>query len=195
MEPMAAPARRYDGAAILLHWSSVALVAALVGTGLVMTRLTAGSADQFALYQLHKALGVTLLLTTLLRCAWRVIRPPPPLPSVLSTTARAAARLGHVLLYLCLAAVPLAGWALVSASPLAIPTSLFGLATWPHLPVLSDLDPASRGRLAPVLARAHAMLAYALVGLVALHSAAALWHGRPVLARMTPGEPARGSRT
>jgi len=175
-----------------LHWLSVALVVALFGTGLVMTRLAPGSADQFALYQLHKALGVTLLLLTLLRCARRAIRSPPPWPSVVSPSSRVAARLAHGMLYLCLIATPLAGWALVSVSPFNIETSLFGLATWPHLPVLSELDSASRAQIAPVVSRIHAVLAYLFAGLVALHSTAALWHGRPVLARMMPGTSRRG---
>jgi cytochrome b561 len=59
--------------------------------------------------------------------------------------------------------------------------------TWPHLPILSDLAPASRALIEPVVSRIHAALAYALAGLVLLHSAAALWHGSPVLARMMPG--------
>jgi cytochrome b561 len=180
MEPIATT-RRYDGAAMLLHWLSAALVAALFGTGLVMTRLGAGSADQFMLYQLHKALGVTLLLLTLLRGAWRAIRPPPLWPPALPQSARVVARLAHGMLYLCLVAAPLAGWALVSVSPFNIPTSLFGLATWPHLPVLSELDAASRALVAPVVSWVHAILAYVLAGLVVLHSAAALWHGSPVL--------------
>jgi cytochrome b561 len=97
----------------------------------------------------------------------------------------------HVVLYLCLIAVPLAGWALVSSSTFNIQTSVFGLATWPHLPVLSDLDPASRARLEPILSRVHIALAYVLAGLVLLHSAAAIWHGRDVLARMLPVGPLR----
>jgi cytochrome b561 len=187
--PVATTPRRYDGFAMSLHWLSAALVFALLATGLVMTRLAAGSADQFALYQLHKSLGVTLLLLTVLRCAWRSRRRPPPLPAHVSAAARSAAKLMHVVLYFCLVAVPLAGWALVSSSTFNIQTSVFGLATWPHLPVLSDLDPGSRARFEPILSRVHMTLAYVFAGLVLLHSAAAIWHGRPVLARMLPGGP------
>jgi cytochrome b561 len=188
--PIIAAACRYDGAAMLFHWLSAVLVLALIAIGFVMTRLTAGGADQFTLYQLHKSLGVMLLLLTALRFVWRATRQSPPWPSGSLHRGRAAG-LMHRVLYVCLFAVPLAGWALVSASTLNIPTTLFGLVTLPHFPVLSDLDPASRARVEPVFSRAHAILAYVLAGLVLLHSAAAIWHGRPVLARMAPRWPRR----
>jgi hypothetical protein len=47
--------RRYDGVAMSLHWLSAVVVLSLIVTGLIMTRLQAASADQFALYQLHNA--------------------------------------------------------------------------------------------------------------------------------------------
>ena len=97
------------------------------------------------------------------------------------------ARFVHAALYLGLVAVPMTGWTVVSVSPFKIPTSIFGLGTWPTLPVLPDLDPEWRGRIEPVLVQVHAMLAYALIGLVLLHATAAVWHGRTVLTRMVPG--------
>lgn len=189
--PVVCVSRRYDGVAMSLHWLSAVLVLSLIATGLIMTRLQAGSADQFALYQLHKALGVVLLLLTALRGAWRATRPPPPWPPGVPHPGRLAARIVHAALYFCLVAAPIAGWALVSASTINIPTSLFGLATWPHLPVLSGLDPVSRATIEPILSRTHAIFAYGLATLVLLHSAAAIWHGRTVLARMVPLWPSR----
>lgn len=179
--------RRHGGVAMAFHWASLVLVVALIATGVVMTRLTPGGVDQFALYQLHKAIGVCVLLLTMARIAWRLAAPRPPWPPELPPRARAIAQGVHVGLYVLLVAVPIAGWTLVSASTFNIPTSLFGVTTWPHLPVLSDLDPASRARIEPVLSRGHVVLAYILAGLVLLHGAAALWHGRPILARMLPG--------
>jgi cytochrome b561 len=184
--PIVAAACRYDGAAMIFHWLSAVLVLALIAIGFVMTRLTAGGADQFTLYQFHKSLGFMLLLLTTLRVVWRATRQSPPWPFGALHRGRAAARLLHGVLYVCLFVVPLAGWALVSASTLNIPTTLFGLVTLPHLPILSDLASPSRARVEPVLSRVHAILAYVLAGLVLLHSSAAIWHGRPVLARMVP---------
>jgi cytochrome b561 len=179
--------RRYGGVAMAFHWVSVVLVLALIATGAVMTRLTPGSVDQFALYQLHKAIGVSVLLLTIARIAWRFVALRPPSPPDLPRTTRAIAHGVHVGLYVLLLAVPLAGWALVSASTFNIPTSLFGIATWPHLPGLSDLDSASRARIEPVLSRIHVVLAYLISALILLHGTAALWHGRPIVARMLPG--------
>lgn len=86
-------------------------------------------------------------------------------------------------------ALPLTGWALVSTSPLGLPTVLFGMVTWPHLPVLSTL-----GDKAPVEAAlkwTHAWGAWLLLALLAAHIGAALRHGLmlrdAVLGRMLPG--------
>lgn len=152
-----------------------------------MTRLVPGSADQFALYQLHKALGVMLLLVVVARIGWRLTRTALLWPAQIPAFARSTARFVHAALYLGLVAVPMTGWTVVSVSPFKIPTSIFGLGTWPTLPVLPDLDPEWRGRIEPVLVQVHAMLAYALIGLVLLHATAAVWHGRTVLTRMVPG--------
>jgi cytochrome b561 len=46
----------------------------------------------------------------------------------------------HALLYVLIIGLPLSGWALVSASRFNIPTVLFGVIRWPHLPVLSTLQ-------------------------------------------------------
>jgi cytochrome b561 len=177
---------RYCGVAMAFHWSSVALVLALFASGALMTRLTPGSADQFSLYQLHKALGVSLLLLTVARVLWRLVSPRPP---TLHHSTRAVALVVHITLYGALLVVPVVGWALVSVSTFAIPTRMFGIATWPHLPVLADLDPIIRASLEPVLSRAHTILAYAFIALVLFHSAAAIRGGRSILARMVPGLP------
>jgi cytochrome b561 len=194
-EPVGHRSDHYGGPEMALHWLSATLVVSLLGSGLVMTRLGAGSADQFAAYQLHKALGITLLLVTTVRYALRVTRQAPKDPPALPRAARVAARIVHRALYVALVTVPLFGWALVSVSTFNVPTSLFGLVTWPHLPVLPDLDRDLRVQLEPVLATWHKALAYGLAALVLLHSAAAIWHGRPVLARMVPGLASRSADT
>lgn len=185
---MPAP-QRYSAVAILLHWSIALLVLALVGLGLVMTNLAPGSPTQFSLYQWHKSLGITVLLLTLARIGWRLAHPVPALPANLRPWERAAARVTHVGLYVLLLAIPLSGWALVSASPWNIPTVLYGIIPWPHLPVLPALE--DKAGAEAVAKQAHNLLAWLAVALVALHVAAALKHHfilrDDVLARMLPG--------
>ena len=70
----------------------------------------------------------------------------------------------------------LAGWATVSAAPIAVPTMWFGLFEWPHLPILSTLPRAQKIVIDPSLQATHAILAFSWMALVALHIAAALKH-------------------
>lgn len=78
---------------------------------------------------------------------------------------------------------------MVSLSPFNIPTVLYGIVPWPHLP-LAGLAPdpaAAEG----VLKRVHALGAWFLAALLAIHVAAALRHHLllrdDVLRRMLPG--------
>jgi len=183
-------AGRYTAGAIAFHWTLAVLILGLIAAGKYMTGLPPGSSEQFQLYQLHKSLGILVLLLTLGRIAWRVAHPPPPLPDGMKAWERAAARGTHLGFYALMLAIPLTGWAMVSASPWNIPTVLFGVVPWPHLPVLSGLDPAAKEATAGAFAGAHELLANLTLLLVVLHVAAALVHhfakGDDVLARMLP---------
>jgi cytochrome b561 len=66
--------------------------------------------------------------------------------------------------------IALAGWIIVSVSPLAIPTFAFNLVVVPHLPLASG-DEAERRAIA-----VHRWLAYGTAIIVAIHIAAALMH-------------------
>jgi cytochrome b561 len=179
---------RYDAVAIVLHWTMAAGIVTLIGMGLVMAHAQLAPARLFSLYQLHKSIGITVLLAACLRLAWRLTHKPPALPDTMPATEKAVAEGAHWLLYLMLFGLPLSGWALVSASPLGIPTVLYGVVPWPHLPILADLvDKVSAEH---TIARVHAWGAYALTAMVVLHAAAALRHRfllhDQVLSRMLP---------
>jgi len=161
----------------------------LAGIGLAMTHQKLDPQKLFQLYQLHKSIGITILLAAILRLAWRLTNRPPALPSSMTQLARKAAEGSHFLLYFFLIALPLTGWALVSASVLDIPTVLYGVVPWPHLPILSTLD--NKKPVEDVLKLVHAIGALTLIALVAGHTAAALYHHfiakDDVLRRMLPG--------
>jgi len=191
MAPDAA-ARRYSAVAILLHWASALGVLALIGMGLTMTHAGLSPMRLFPLYQWHKSVGITVLILTGLRLAWRVAHRPPPHPASMPARERRAAGAAHGLLYGLLVGLPLTGWAVVSLSPFNIPTVLYGLVPWPHLPLAPLLaDPAAAEGLVKAL---HAYGAWFLTALLALHVAAALRHHLilrdGVLWRMLPGRPA-----
>lgn len=161
---------RYGLAAKTLHW----LVALLFICQLPLGYLTQASADdpalQFELYQWHKSLGFLTLGLAALRFGWWTFSFHPAALATLSRLERAAAYVVHRLLLLLTLLVPLAGWAVVSSSPLDIPSYAFDLVVIPNLPLtVSDAAEALWSRI-------HALLAYAAGLLVMAHMGAALYH-------------------
>lgn len=180
--PLANTPHRWGWIAMALHWVLAVLVLGLTGFGLWMTGLEDGL-EKFRLYQLHKSLGVVVFVLVLTRLGWRLANPTPPLPGHLRPWERAAARFTHAGLYVLLLAQPLVGWVMSSASPLGIPTEVFGVLPLP--------DPvAPNEALYDVLAWVHFGVAMTILALVALHVAAALKHHfvlkDDVLKRMLP---------
>ena len=174
------------------HW----VIALLIATNLVLGFYFANVMDShdpsfFAIVQLHKSIGLTVLVLSVLRLGWRLVNPIPTLPSDFSAPMRVLARGTHYLFYILIIAVPLFGWATVSASPRGTPTMYFGLFQWPHLPVLSTLPRAAKREYVEILGGVHMWLAYSAFALLILHVGAALWHHfarrDAVLKRMLPG--------
>ncbi len=185
--------------AIALHWLIGIAVFAMLASGLAMVRLVHDKATQaqgFRLFQLHKSIGITILILAVLRLGWRLTHRPPPLPPGMPAWEHRAAEATHVLLYAFIIGMPLLGWAYVSASPFTIPTVLFGAVPWPHVPGLATLSGAAKAAVAPVLRAMHDDGGYALIAFVALHAGAALRHylvlHDTVLQRMLPGLPRLG---
>ena len=149
--------------------------------------------DKFWLTQTHKSIGLTVLCLSLLRVAWRLGHPVPPLPAGMPAMLRFAAHASHMLLYVLIVAIPLTGWALVSSSPLGLPTLYFGWFAWPHLPWLAELPRAAKKVVSHEFGAAHVVLAWSAIVLVPIHILAALYHQYirrdGVLARMVPGMP------
>ena len=167
---------RYGAVAMTLHWMLAATILFMAGLGFFMTRLDETDEWTFPLFQLHKSIGLTILMLSLLRLGWRLANPIPALPLGMSAWERFAARGVHVLFYVLMIAIPLMGWATVSSAPLAVPTMWFGLFEWPHIPFLADLPRVEKRMIEEPLAVTHSLLAVAMLGLVALHAAAALKH-------------------
>jgi cytochrome b561 len=176
---------RYTTPAIALHWLLALAFLAMFALGVYMTDLPF-SPWRLKLYNWHKWAGVSFLLLSVLRLVWRVTHRPPALPSVITQAMPAwqtrAHHATHHLMYALFFAVPLLGWAYSSAA--GFPIVLFG-----QIP-LPDLLPADKA-LAELIKPLHELSALALMGLAALHVAAALkhqWVDRDgLLLRMWPG--------
>lgn len=164
---------RYHTVAIGLHWLIAAAIAANLILGSWMDDDALPKAVQFDLYQWHKSLGITVLLLSVARLLWRLGHQPPPPPDTMKSWEIWAARLTHVTLYALMIALPLTGWWIVSLSTLNIPTMLYGIVPWPHLPVEFVAD---RKEAAHTISELHEWLANLLLILIAAHIAAALKH-------------------
>lgn len=180
---------RYTTVAIALHWAIAALIFANLFLGWRMGFLKGLS--QFDMFQLHKSVGITILLLSVARLGWRLLNPPPALPAAMRGWERLAAHAAHWAFYAIMIVMPLTGWAMVSVSPYNIPTLLFHSIPWPHLPLIHDLPMDHRKAIEAGNGTVHMVLAFGAVALIALHVAAALKHHfiarDGLLGRMIPG--------
>ena len=167
--------KRYTLVAIGLHWLIALAIVALIVIGLLMTKAGLKPAQQFPLYQLHKSIGITVLLLSVLRLIWRLFFRPPPMTDM-PRHEKLMAEGAHGLFYVLIIGLPLSGWAMVSASRYNIPTVLYGLIRWPHLAFLSELPQAQKAPAEASLKLVHAYGAYVLIALLILHAGAALRH-------------------
>lgn len=191
----------YSTVAMVLHWAIAIAIVGLIAAGTWMADAIKVPETQglaFSVYQWHKSLGLAVLVLSVLRLAWRFVKPPPPLPASMPGWERTLAGVSHTAFYVLMIGMPLLGWAMVSASPLGLPTIVFGLFEWPHIPFLADLE--DKKPVEDALKTAHMAGGYLLAGLLVLHVGAALKHHfvsrDDVLARMVPGvkAPARTLR-
>ena len=167
---------RYGGVAMSLHWLIAAAILFMFWLGPFMANLPETDERQFPLFQLHKSIGLTILMLSLARLAWRLMNPVPDLPVHMPPWERVTARAVHYAFDALMIVVPLFGWATVSAAPIAVPTMWFGLFEWPHLPFLADLPRAQKQIVEDPLAATHGLLALSMGLLAVLHVAAALKH-------------------
>lgn len=168
-------ARRYSSVAIMFHWVIATAIVGQVGLGWFMSDLPNGL-RKFELFQLHKSVGITILLLSLGRLGWRLTHKPPPYAAGVRGWQRRLATAVHVGFYVMLIALPLTGWATVSASPYNLPTLLWDAVPWPHLPGLADLPPARKAPVSEALGETHEWLVRFTLALLALHVAGALKH-------------------
>lgn len=166
--------QRYSLFAIIIHWTTVVLLISLSASGWYMSDLPNGAEGQEFLYQLHKSLGITVLLLTVARIVWRLMNPPPALPDSLSRLEKLVASGVHLGFYVLLIAIPISGWIYVStARDFQVPTVLFGLISWPHLPFSETADVTSIHEGAESV---HSALVWMTVSLLFLHVAGAIKH-------------------
>lgn len=151
-----------------LHWIVALAVIPMIAAGLIMTTEGLPRAIGNALFLFHKNLGVILIPVILLRLAWRLTHPAPPLPDAVPRWQRLAARLSHGALYALLVVLPLSGFVRVRAGGFPV-EMLDALGAGPWLPRSDALADAAKAL--------HEAAGNLLIAVLAVHVAAAAYHG------------------
>ena len=170
----------YPSTSKLLHWLVAACVLTTLPVALAMGRVGEGP-TQDLLYNLHKSLGVLILILMVLRLINRlVVGAPAPDPS-LEPWQRAVSSAVHGALYVLLIAMPVVGY--IANSAYGAPTPFFGLFTLPKIV-------ADNQALATQLFTLHRWTGFLVIALAGMHIGAALFHfvirRDTVLQRMLP---------
>ena len=163
---------RYGTVTKLFHWTTAALILALIPLGLLASYWSSATDSALAtkafLFSLHKTLGVTVFFVALGRILWALghTKPGPLHPERREETL--LAEITHWTLYISLVAVPLSGWidhaAATGFAPIWWP---FGQSL-PFVPKDAGVSAAFGG--------IHVVLTKVLVVAVGLHVAGALKH-------------------
>lgn len=157
---------RYSLGAVIFHW----VIAVLV---IVNWRIAEGAehldgAAKLAAIAPHKAIGITILVLSVLRLAWRLTHKVPPLSDSLAGWERTLARAVHWIFYVMLIGLPIGGWLAGSYASMSI--DYFGLFTIPALPVEQNYDTAK------AIIGQHKLGGEIVLYLVVLHVLGALKH-------------------
>ena len=158
---------RYSRTAVVLHWVIAAAVFGQIAFGWYLQtvpRLTPGRA---IFVNWHKSTGVVIGLLILFRIAWRLTHKPPPFPASMPAWEQSAARVSHVLLYICMLVMPVAGYTASNFSKFGV--KLFNAVLLPPWG-------ADNREIYAVFNALHVTTSYIFVALIAIHVAAALRH-------------------
>jgi len=156
----------FDQATRLLHW----LTAGLMLSAFVLAfsiDLATSRALHTAFLQFHRSVGLTVWVVTLFRLAWRHFAKYPDWPSGMSQTMRVAAMASEYALYALLLAQPILG--ILQTNAHGDQVNLFFIGQLPAL--IGKNRP-----LAQQLLTTHKAVGFSLLGLIALHVSAALFH-------------------
>ena len=156
---------RFSALQRVLHWLMAAAIIAMLFIGVGM--VTTVHPRYLTLVAVHKPLGIAILALALCRIVLRLRRGAPPLPADLPHVQQLGAHASHLALYGMMVAMPLIGWAMLSAG--GYPITLGGAL---RLPPIAPHDDAWYA----VLRTAHVWLAYAFFVTILAHLAAALMH-------------------
>jgi cytochrome b561 len=148
----------------ILHWLMAVLLIAMLFIGVSMV---SSLADYHRLVSIHRPLGMLILVLAVVRLITRWLTDSPALPATMPQAERVVAKLSERFLYALFIALPLVGWAMLSAG--SYPIVMFGQV---HLPPILPASPF----LYAMLRKTHTILAYMLFMAFLAHLGAILFH-------------------
>jgi cytochrome b561 len=170
----------FDGVTLTFHWATVVLVLGLFTTAIWHAQ-SHDDVLKVLLLRIHRSLGVTAWMTTVLRLVWRKTNAKlPPFPEDMTQFHRALVQISEYCLYALLVIQPTVGFGAVLTRGRSF--TLF----WGHVPPLIPHYPTVEA----VLFSLHRAGAWALGLLITAHAVNALVHHFIIrdntLARMAP---------
>lgn len=161
-----APPTRYNALAISLHWLSALLVLLAIVLIEMKGGFPKGSGLRDEVRFWHYQVGAIVLLATACRVLWQLVSQRPQAHAAAGSVERRFGVVAHGALYLLLLAVPLSGVMVLIAAGKPV-----DLLSWP-LPVSSDGSKVAAKGAKSI----HEFFGNTMIGMVALHLLAALWH-------------------
>jgi cytochrome b561 len=171
----------YGTVARILHWLTVVLVGVTIPVAFLMTSELQDRALQDALFVFHKGIGPIILLVVIMRILWRLFHGAPALPTTLPRFQQIVSKIVHIGLYVGLLTMAVSGYVRVITG--GFPIELLNAVGVPPLLPRNEV-------VAETAKMIHRSAAWGLLGLIALHVAAALYHQfvmrDGIMARMWP---------
>ena len=155
----------YGIVSLVLHWGMAIAIFALFALGLWMVGLDYYSPYYKSAPDLHRSAGILMFAVLLLRIAWRLANVKPD-RAALTPLERQASRLVHAAFYVLLVTLMLSGYLISTADGRSI--EVFNWFSVRSLGKSEGLEDAA--------GVVHEWVAYAVISLAALHTAAALKH-------------------
>jgi cytochrome b561 len=150
----------------MMHWLNAGLMLFVFALAFSID-LATSRASHTAFLQLHRSVGLSVWVLTMVRLVWRHFAKYPDWPSDKTQTMRVTAMTSEYALYALLLAQPILGFLQTSANGDHVYLFFIG-----QLPALI----AKNRPLAQELLIVHKSVGFTLLGLIAVHVSAALFH-------------------
>lgn len=150
-----------------IHWLSALAIIGLFGLGFWMVDLTYYSQWYKTAPDIHKSIGVLLLILTVFRLLWKLLTPSPLSLDEHSLLVKRATHITHYFIYVLMIVTMISGYFISTADGRGI--EVFNMFVVPSLGELFINQEDIAGFI-------HEWLAYSLIALTTMHALAALKH-------------------